>query len=87
MTIYVTKYALTSGIIEHHDAKPTTSGDGYTVPATYDENGRLFTFAQSFFNKDVHLTRESAVARAEVMRAAKVKSVKTQLKKLESMKF
>ena len=79
MTVYITQYALTKGVLEkeaqvserfpnliHTSAK--TSDDVYSKPYW-------------------HLTREEAVAHAEQLRERKVAALKKQVAKLEKMTF
>ncbi len=74
MKAYSTKYALTFGIEEIN---------GKVILGSYFEYGD-----HGFLGpKDWHRTRESAVARAEEMRAAKIASLRKQIAKLEAMRF
>jgi len=83
--IWVTKYALTQGIFEY-DAKTTHQPNMVFVPAHTDDKGHAL-LTQYFHSKDWHTTREAAVARAEEMRAAKLKSLTAQLAKLSKLTF
>ena len=80
MKIYITKYALTKGILEkdaeRHETRTSTAVVGY--------EGNYYEY---FHGQDWHLTRELAVLRANEMAAAKIKSLKKSLKKLEKLKF
>lgn len=90
MKIYITKYALTQGIVE-------AEGELVTDIVKKDEvNSRMIKilsrpgtnhFSYYLFKPFWHTTREEAVAHAEKVRAAKIKSVEKQLKKLQNMKF
>lgn len=75
ITAYITKYALTEGILELR-GEVSNSGcfyaDGYW---------------SSIPRRDWHLTREDAIKRAEEMRLKKIESHKKAIAKLESMKF
>lgn len=77
MKVFITKYALTQGILEE-DAKTCsenmvmTSRDGWT---------------EYFHGKDWHETREEAVERARFMRVKKIASLENQLAKLRSLTF
>ena len=76
MKVWITKYALTEGIVEKEAEKLSTGGI-QTVeqyPAFYR-------------GKDWHGTREAAVKRANEMKEIKIHSLKRQIKKLEDMKF
>ena len=83
MKVWITKYALTEGIsVEEGELSETSPsmfcyGDraGYSQQYAHGEG------------KDWHRTPEAAEARAEVMRQAKIASVKKSLAKLERMTF
>lgn len=79
--LYLTKYALTKGIIE---VKEEQLDKRYL-----NENSvKLVGYFDHFhFGKDVFKTREEAKKVAEQMRDKKLESVKKQLKKLEKMTF
>ena len=76
---YVTKFALTKGIM-HLDGEIETSGGG---PASFRANGDYV----SFYRNDWHKTLEAAVVQAEKMRKTKLESLRKQIVKLESMEF
>lgn len=75
MKVWITKYALTSGIIEIN-GEITDSGSvfdmGSSHPTYYHGEG-----------KDWHRTKESAIAKAEEMRKKKIVSLKKQIKKFD----
>ena len=78
MRVFITKYALTKGIIET-EAKDI--GDDMIeivgkYPIYYHKDGREW-----------HKTKESAIKKAEEMRQKKIASLKKQIEKLEGMKF
>jgi hypothetical protein len=83
MKAYITKYALTVGIMdaeaEQSSVAPSmvtwTYRNGWNKGAAHGEG------------KDWHRTKEAAVARAEQMRLAKIVSLKKSIKKLESLNF
>lgn len=82
ITVWVTKYALTTGI-EKHEAVTTCSDDmvcvrGDRIKGEYD---------QHFHGKDWHTTEEEAKKRAEEMRVKKLKSMEKQMKKIKSLVF
>jgi len=79
MKAYITKYALTQGILEK-EVRAVESCPTMVVV----ENSR---FQEAFHKPFWHTTREEAVAQAEKMRIAKIKSVEKQLKKLQNMQF
>lgn len=79
-TIWVTKYALTQGIIK------TTArycGEGMMAFRVSDDA----TIDSLAHGNDWHWTRESAVARAEEMRKGKIASLKKQIASLEKRVF
>lgn len=79
ITAWVTKYALTEGI-EVVDAE--VSGDGDMIAY-----GNIGYDSQYAYGNAWHRTPESAVARAEEMRKAKIASLKKSIKKMESLVF
>ncbi len=78
MKVWITKYALTRGIIE-------TEIDKQTSGITFFENGMYFDTNVEGIHW--HTTREGATLRVEEMRQKKITSLKNQIKKLEGMKF
>lgn len=84
MRIWSTKYALSSGITEHEAEASKHS----SAMVSYKPNpDKPYTLSLHGEGKDWHRTRESAIKRAESMRIAKIASLKSQLAKLEGMKF
>ncbi|WP_436879531.1 hypothetical protein [Escherichia coli] len=77
--VFVTKYALTEGPFRTM-AEITSEGR----MATYKVTGSFYNYAHG---KDFWLTEEEALADCERRRAAKIKSIEKQKKKLESMTF
>jgi hypothetical protein len=78
--IYVTKYALTSGI--------------FSVDGEISEDGTMASYMKSstWFKEyahgnDFHLTKESALSRAEEMRITKLQSLDAKAKQISAMKF
>ena len=78
--IWVTKYALTTGIFSE---MAELDDEMASTPHNY-ETGE---YANSFFGNDWHKTEEAAKARAEEMRLKKIASLKKQIQKLEKMTF
>lgn len=77
ITAWVTKYALTNGILlEKGEVCNYTSGTMFSYG----------TFGHAHGN-DWHRTPEAAIARAEEMRKKKIESLKKQIAKLEKMTF
>ena len=77
MKVWMTKYALTDGIIEA-DGVRTTQG-------VYIANSGLNT--DWFYGSDWHSNKQSAINKAEEMRQNKIASLKKQIEKLEEMRF
>ena len=79
MKVWITKYALTGGIIE-------AEGEPYGlewVSASWDNGYWRNDFEQGeWFD-----TKEGAIQKAEEMRQKKIESLKKQIKKLEEMRF
>ncbi|EOG6122134.1 hypothetical protein ACLF4E_004345 [Cronobacter malonaticus] len=78
--IYITKYALTSGI--------------FTAEADVDTEKRMASFRASesgflqfYHGDDFHFNEEASLARAEEMRIKKLKSLDKQIKKISAIKF
>ncbi len=83
MTIaYITKYALSVGV---YKVDGEQNGAMFIQPADR-EDGRSY-YPQYFQGKDWHLTEELALARAEEMRIAKLKSLDKQMKRVSALKF
>lgn len=77
-TIYITKYALTDGILVR-EGEPTHTEGGYFYKY---EPGAL---TSSIYGKDVYLAPEPALKRAEEMRVKKIASLEKQIKKLQTL--
>lgn len=79
MKVWITKYALTDGIIE---------ADGFLcwkdiISASWDNGTRCDNFAgEEWWN-----TKKQAIEKAEEMRQKKIDSLKKQIEKLEGMRF
>jgi hypothetical protein len=80
MKVYCTKYALTSGITTH-ELVGQKEGSA-TVKWKGGLNGENYLHAGEW-----HYKEDDAIARAEEMRIAKLKSLDKQMKKLGAMKF
>lgn len=78
MKVWITKYALTDGIIE-------------TEIVSQDPVWTVFKNNMSIYSKnigiDFHTSLNGAKLRAEEMRQKKIESLKKQIKKLEEMRF
>ncbi len=80
-TYWITKYALTEGIIKAEAKPPSESG---YISVKSDR----FHFRTSFkVGTDAFLTEAEAKANADKKRLAKIASVKKQIAKLEAMRF
>lgn len=86
MKVWITKYALSSGIQTYDNAKVCTnvSMDMIEIPKQSSVDLAMHFHGEG---KDWHRTEEAAKVRAEEMRFAKIASVKKQLNKLEQMSF
>lgn len=76
--IYITRYALTEGIVER-DAKVDESKN----MATFIENG----YTRYFHREDFYLSFDEAYNRVMDMKDRKIKSIKKQLSKLRELSF
>lgn len=79
---YLTKYALTDGIVEIDDCYVVAAGDSVKIKRPADS----FVWFGSP-GKDIHNNKKDAIERANDMRDRKIASVKKQLLKLEKMSF
>lgn len=79
MKVWITKYALTKGIIEMECVQ---FGD-----ISVREVGNPFPTYYHGEGDEWHRTKESAIKKAEEMRQKKIESLKKQIKKLEEMRF
>lgn len=82
MKVWITKYALTTGIYEAEVEDGHRDSIVVTVP-------RIWFYVEHFHGegKDWHRTKESAVARAESMRIKKIASLKKSLSAFEKLRF
>jgi hypothetical protein len=78
-TVWVTKYALTRGIAECR----VTAAHWGTLWADWPGAG----LTTGLMPSDYRPTREAALTRANEMKAAKIASLKRQIKKLEALEF
>lgn len=84
MQIWITKYALTTGIFvtEAEDDFDSLVGDAINVIQKGACNGH-----QLYFRGNWHTTEEKAIAKAEKMKKLKIISLKKQIKKLQKLEF
>ena len=85
MKVWITKYALTDGIIEAEQV-PGVSQQGKEYASFVGENSQYITdfyipYEELFWDKN------SAIVKAEEMRQEKIESLKKQIKNLEEMRF
>ena len=85
MKAWITKYALTQGIIGVEIIDNCLSADP-TGNMIKIRDGNINTYYHGKGN-EWHETKESAIKKAEEMRQKKIASLKKQIEKLERMKF
>lgn len=78
--VYITKYALTGGIIEK-EARVYDYGNGHLRAFVNGDYSSYGIGSEAFFEK------EEALKNAEKRRTKKIDSLKKQIKKLENLKF
>lgn len=79
MKVWITKYALTDGIIEV---------EGEQDRLTYGFVATEGAFRNEWFNRrDCFTSRTSAIKKAEEMRQKKIESLKKKIDKLERIRF
>lgn len=81
ITVWITKYALTLGILTEQVKDPVQDHSPNMICA------KAIGPSAYFHGKDWHRTEEAAVVRAESMRKAKLVSLRKQITKLENMKW
>lgn len=79
MKAWITKYALTDGVVERE-----IENCGGGVVKVIDEN---HWYCVDGKGRDWHLTREDAIARAEKMRKNKIASLRRHVELLEKLTF
>lgn len=79
ITGYITRYALTVGIIKREGEIADSGSFHYKDPEEWG--------ISSIWHTDFRLTESEALARAEDMRKKKIASLKKQIAKLEAMIF
>lgn len=77
MKVWITKYALTIGIFE-------AEGDADVLGVGLFRRTGIYT---AYPPGTWHKTKESAIQRANIMKANKLDSLRKQIAKLEGMKF
>lgn len=86
MRVWITKYALSKGLIEADVSEPNGE-TGFVYELEPDGNPKSYGLYAHGEGKEWHRTRAEAEARAEVMRNARVKSLQEQVTKLTNMTF
>lgn len=85
MKAFITKYAMTQGILER-DGHESDHSDGLLcIPSNYS-NGS-FNFSEYYHTGEWFKTRQEAIVKAEEMRQKKIKSLEKQLVRLKEMQF
>ena len=82
-TVWITKYALTSGIQE----VPLLSRIADDMVKVQWADRGFNNGTELFFGKDYHDTQDAALARAEEMRTAKIASHEKSIAKLKKLTF
>ena len=79
MKVWITKYALSKGVYVQ-EVTTEFCGDGMVAgPGTFESyHGE---------GREWHRTKEGAIARAESMRIAKIKSLQKSIARIEKLKF
>ena len=79
-TVYITKYALTRGIIVSEMEIQNEGKSCFGKPEG-------FIWSVSFNGNEFHLTKEEAMAQIEKMRKTQIESLKKKIGKLENLKI
>jgi hypothetical protein len=79
MKAYITKYALSKGILELEGSNRIGNEDTFEA--------KTGQWMNSYHGGEWWATRDAAVERADEMRVARIASLKKQIKKLEAMRF
>ncbi|MGX1958420.1 hypothetical protein [Serratia proteamaculans] len=79
ITGYITRYALTAGIIKREGEIADSGSFRYKDPEAWGTS--------NIWHTDYRLTEAEALAKAEDMRKKKIASLKKQIAKLEAMTF
>ena len=89
MKVWITKYALTDGIIEAESDTQTQNKEKVFAFWNNDEFGIFYPSIGIFYPSkgELFYDKESAIQKAEEMRQKKIASLKKQIEKLEEMRF
>ena len=82
MKAWITKHALTAGVLEVNGTLANTSPEMFCY--TVERSGKQYAHGKG---RDWHITKEGALKRAEAMRLAKITSLLKRLEKLRDMEF
>ena len=83
MKVFISKWALTRGIIEA-DGKITTGRSGTRY---FTQTGPRFSKPLLIVGKDAHETREGATEKAKFLLERKLASLRRQIAKIEALDF
>lgn len=81
MKVWITKYALSSGIVQRTGNRSENTPSMFCVDG--ERRGEFFDGE----GRDWHTTESAAITRAEAMRVAKIASLRKQIAKLEKLSF
>jgi hypothetical protein len=84
MKVWITKYALTQGIIETDGQRGSCYPENCIAIMTH-KNGHKYE--QGFYSTEWHESLSDAINQAEKMRNNRIDSLKKQAKRLESLRF
>ena len=90
VTVYLAKYALSKGVIETQMATiqleiiEKKKAEGFKYPLVHTVLDRFYAY---FWGKELFLTKEEAITKAEEMRVEKLKSLEKSLDRLKKMTF
>ena len=88
MQIYVTKWALTQGILEMEaDDIDETLYPDRTIRMASVPGVAGKSYRQNFHGSEWHRTQSAAIEQAEELRRKKIVSLQKQLAKIENLKF
>jgi hypothetical protein len=79
MKVWITKYALTKGILEKDADSSSVSKEMIKV--------RDDKYTEYYHGQDWHLNKENAIIRAEKMRKGKLDSLKREIERIQNVKF
>lgn len=83
MSYYITKYALTVGIIEVSETDFSLNGETCRIYGKLPKQ----SFASGYSKNEWAFSAAAAAERAEEMRIAKIASLKKSIAKMEKLKF